>query len=183
MTFSDQQLVTEIRSGSGVAFERLMRRYDRLVYRVAYGFTKDREAAMDVAQETFLKVHGRLAGWRGEGDMKNWIARIAANEALNWKRSARRHPTDPLDEDVFLEPDRRREDDLAAVEIRSSLHRGLANLSPRQRLALVLRYYLGMSAREISGVLECSEGTARNTLFRSLQKLRSMLVESEEAVS
>ncbi len=90
MSFSDQTLVTEIRSGSGVAFEQLMRRYERLVYKVAYGLTRDREAAMDVTQETFMKVHGRLTGWRGEGGIKNWIARIAANEAMNWQRSVRR---------------------------------------------------------------------------------------------
>jgi RNA polymerase sigma-70 factor (ECF subfamily) len=80
---SDQDLVTEIRSGSGDAFDRLMRRYRGLVYRVAYGFTGERESAMDVVQDTFLKVHARLGSWRGDGDLKNWIARIAANALLD----------------------------------------------------------------------------------------------------
>jgi RNA polymerase sigma-70 factor (ECF subfamily) len=182
LDFSDQQLVSEIRSGSGVAFERLMRRYGRLVYRVAYGFTRNGDSAMDVTQDTFLKIHARLGSWRCEGDLKNWIARIAANEAMNWKRSAQRHPTHALDEDVFLQSDPPQEERLRERETQLALHRSLSSLNPRQRLAVVLRYFQGMSTREISAVLECTENTARNILFRSLRKLRSVMAESEEAL-
>jgi RNA polymerase sigma-70 factor (ECF subfamily) len=180
--FTDQELATEIRSGSQVAFERLMRRYGRLVWRVAYGFTGDADSAMDITQDTFLKVHARLDSWRREGDLKNWVARIAAHEAMNWKRSRRRHPTQALDEDVFLQPDPPQEERLLERETHDALHRSLSSLNPRQRLAVVLRYFQGMPTREISAVLECTEGTARNILFRSLRKLRSVLAESEEAL-
>lgn len=184
LDFSDARLVDEARSGSGVAFAQLMRRYQRLVYRVAYGFTGDGESAMDITQDTFLKVHSRLDGWRREGDLKNWIARIAANEALNWNRSRRRHPTTELDEDLFLLPEVSPQEELLHErETRDALHRSLSSLNPRHRLAVVLRYFQGMSAREISGVLECSEGTTRNILFRSLRRLRSVMAESEEAQS
>jgi RNA polymerase sigma-70 factor (ECF subfamily) len=163
LDFSDQELVSEIRSGSSVAFERLMRRYERLVYQVAHGFTRDATSAMDVTQETFLKVYSRLGSWRGEGSLKNWIARVAANEGMNWKRSRRRHPTQELDEAVFLEPDPRQEDPLVQWETHRELHRSLSRLNPRQRLALVLRYFQGMSSREISGAL----ATAANSNRRS----------------
>ena len=183
LDFSDRDLVREIRAGSSVAFERLMRRYERLVYRVAYGFTGDGESAMDVTQNTFLKVHLRLGSWRREGDLKNWIARIAANEAMNWTRSRRRHPTTAIDdEDLFLQPDPPQEGELRGREVREALHRSLSTLTPRHRLAVVLRYFQGMPTREISSVLQCSEATARNILFRSLQKLRSVLAESQEAL-
>jgi RNA polymerase sigma-70 factor (ECF subfamily) len=180
--FSDQVLAEEIRAGSGVAFERLMRRYGRLVYRVAYGFTGDGDGAMDVAQNTFLKVHTRLESWRGEGELRNWIARIAAHEAMNWNRSRRRHPTQELDGDVFPRAEPPQEDRLARRESQEALQRSLSALNPRQRLAIVLRYFQEMSTREISGVLECTEATARNTLFRGLRKLRSVMTGSEEAL-
>lgn len=183
LEFSDQELASEIRSGSGVAFERLMRRYERLVYKVAYGFTGSGESAMDVTQNTFLKVHARLGSWRAEASLKNWIARIAANEAMNWARTNRRHPTSRLeDEDIFLTPEPPQEEILRGREAREALQRSLSVLNPRHRLAVVLRYYQGMSTREIASVLECSEGTARNILFRSLRKLRSALAESQEAL-
>jgi len=182
MTFTDQQLVTEIRAGSSVAFEQLMARYRRLVYRVAYGFTRNAESAMDVTQDTFLKVHERLESWRHEGELKNWIARIAANEGMNRRRSSQLQPTCELDEDVLLQPDPSQEEELRDRESRDALHRSLSSLSPRQRLAVVLRYFEGMSTREIAATLECSEGTARNILFRSLRRLRSILAESEEVL-
>jgi RNA polymerase sigma-70 factor (ECF subfamily) len=180
--FGDDVLVREIRAGSGVAFAQLMHRYERLVHRVAYGFVGDRDEALDVVQETFLKVHSRLHEWRGEGEIRNWIARIAANEAMNRSRSRRLHAADSLEEDR-LEPSAPTQDSaLRDREARGALQRSLAVLPPRQRLAVVLRYYQEMSTREIASVLECSEGTARNILFRSLQKLRSVLKESEGVV-
>jgi len=182
LDFSDQQLVDEIRAGSSVAFSRLIERYGRLVHRVAFGFTGDGESAMDVAQETFLKVHAGLDRWRGEGELKNWIARIAANEALNRRRTEQRHPTCELDESVFLRSDPTQEDDYRAGESHQALYRSLKSLKPRPRLAVVLRYFQGMSTREISAVLECSDGTARNILFRSLRKLRSTLTNTEETM-
>ena len=137
---------------------------------------------MDVTQETFLKVHARLASWRGEGDLRNWIARIAANEAMNQRRSGRWHVATLFEEDLFLVPDLPQETELRQDETHRALHRALCSLNPRQRLAVILRYFEGMSTRQISATLECSEGNARNILFRSLRKLRSALAGSEEAL-
>ena len=175
---SDQELLAEIGSGSDLAFDRLMRRYRRLAYRVAYGYTGERESALDVVQETFLKVYTRRASFRGEGSVKNWIVRIAANEALNWRRASLRLATSELDESLASHPPT--QDDRATGE--RALTRSLAALGPRHRLAVVLRYFGERSTREIAAVLECSEGTARNVLFRGLSKLRAMMTASEESL-
>ena len=163
MEFSDGQLVREIRAGSNVAFEELMRRYERLVYRVAYGFTRDRESAMDVTQNTFLKVHSRLSTWRWGGSFRGWIARIAANEAISWNRAQRRRPTAELNEELLLDPGPAPEAQFSERETREGLSRALDALNPKQRLAVVLRYYQGMGQAEIAEALKCSEGTARRS--------------------
>jgi RNA polymerase sigma-70 factor (ECF subfamily) len=173
---ADNELIAEIGAGSDLAFDRLMRRYRRLVYRVAYGFTGDRESALDVVQETFLKVHTRLGSFRGEGTLKSWIVRIAANEAMNLRRSSARLPTSELDESIAV---LRPETDPMAGQ---ALSRSLAALADRQRLAIVLRYYGERSTREIAAALDCSEGTARNVLFRGLAKLRTMMTASQESL-
>ena len=77
--FSDQELVNEVRAGSGVAFERLMRRYERLVFRIAYGFTGNEEHAMDVTQETFLKAVDNIDSFRLESSFGTWLYSIAMN--------------------------------------------------------------------------------------------------------
>jgi RNA polymerase sigma-70 factor (ECF subfamily) len=178
---TDLDLVRDIEAGSTRAFERLVDRYGRLVHRVARGFTGDHEAAMEVSQETFVKVHERIGTWRGEGSLAGWIARIAAHEALNWERSRRARRSAPLDESVFLIPDPTEDEtqEIDRLDARRSIQRALAALGPRPRLAIVLRYFEGLSAREIGVALDCSEETARNLLFRSLRKLRSTI---EEAV-
>jgi RNA polymerase sigma-70 factor, ECF subfamily len=176
---TDDELIRAIESGSDLAFDLLMRRYRRLVYRVAYGFTGDPESALDVVQETFLKVHTRLSSFRGEGKIRNWIVRIAAHEAMNWSRSSLRLETSALDESSFMHPDRSTKRDVMAGSV---LARSLAALAPRHRLAIVLRYYGERSTREIAAQLDCSEGTARNVLFRGLAKLRSMMTDSEESL-
>lgn len=181
MDFTDEELVTEILAGSIVAFERLMSRYRERVFRIAYGFTRDRELALEVSQDTWLRVHAALATWKGHGNISGWIARIAANQALNRTRFERRRPSQSLPLDLFLEPTQM--DELVDGETKGMLRRSIALLAPKQQLAVVLRYFAGMSSREMAEALECSEGTARNLLFRSLEKLRSVMTESEETLS
>ena len=172
---TDHELIAEIGAGSDLAFDRLMRRYRRLVYRVAYGYTGDADAALDVVQETFLKVHTRLGTFRGEGTLKGWIVRIAANEALNVRRG--RHETSELDESI-ASGSAVAKDPMAG----QALTRSLAALGERQRTAIVLRYYGERSTREIAEALDCTEGTARNVLFRGLAKLRTMMTASQESL-
>lgn len=183
MEFSDEQLVREIRTGSSVAFEKLMGRYERLVYKVAYGFTGERESAMDVTQNTFLKVHTRLSTWRWGGSFRGWVTRIAANEAISLLRARRRRPTAELEEELLLDPDPVPEARVSELETRETLVRALDGLNPKQRLAVVLRYYQGMGQAEIAEILKCSEGTARTMVFRGLRKMRALLAPSTEAVS
>ena len=87
MEFSDGHLVEEVMGGSTVAFERLMTRYERLVFKIAFSCSGQYDSALDILQNVFLKVHRKLAGFRTDGDFKNWIAKIAVNESINWKRS------------------------------------------------------------------------------------------------
>jgi RNA polymerase sigma-70 factor (ECF subfamily) len=183
LEFSDEQLVREIRAGSSVAFERLMSRYQRLVYRVAYGFTGERESAMDVTQNTFLKVHTRLSTWRWGGSFRSWITRIAANEAISWNRARRRRPTAELHEDLLFDPQPAPEERVSELETRERLARALDALNPKQRLAVVLRYFQGMGQAEIAETLDCSEGTARTTVFRGLRRMRAFLAPPTEKVS
>lgn len=180
LDFSDQELIGEIRSGSTVAFERLMGRYEKLVYKVAYGLTGEREGALDVTQNVFLRVHAKLPTYRAEGDLRNWILRIAANESSNWNRAQRRHRATELSAEIPGGSPSPQEDLFSRRERWGQLRESLAGLNPKHRLAVVLRYFEGLPVREIAAVLECSEGVAKNILFRSLRKLRDQLATSAE---
>jgi RNA polymerase sigma-70 factor (ECF subfamily) len=179
--FSDRELIGEIRGGSMTAFERLVGRYERLVYSIAFGFTGDREAALDVSQNVFLRVHSKLSTYDDtQGSFKSWVARVTMNEGCNWRRRHRRQPVATLDDQRPAASDPSPEDRVWEREAWQLVNRSLARLRPEHQLAVALRYFEGMPIREISIVLGRSEGVVKSILFRSLQKIRSHVRASTE---
>ncbi len=175
--FTDQDLVIEALAGARVAFDELMRRHERMVYRVSLSYTRQAEDAMDVTQDVFLKAYDRLDTYRGSGTFRSWLLRIAHRENLNGLRARRRHRSDePLAEDTPPGVPAAQERDLLGDERSHRLAEAMMELKPKQRLALLLRYYEELPIREIAAVIRSSEGTTRNLLCRSLQKLRRRLV-------
>jgi len=174
---SERALIVEVRAGSVAAFEDLMKSYEGLVYRTCFGYTRNRDDALDVTQEVFVRVYERIASFRDSGSFKGWLLCIAHNESLNWiRRRARHGEHDELTAANSPDIEARQESDLSQQESRDLIATALLHLNPRQRKALTLRYFERMSISEISSLLECTEGTAKNIIFRSLRKLRDQLV-------
>ena len=84
---SDITLVERYTNGDMTAFDELMIRYERQIYRVCYRFVENREDAMDLAQEVFIKAFEHLAGFRKESSLKTWLYRIATNHCINHVKS------------------------------------------------------------------------------------------------
>ncbi|MBN2169707.1 MAG: sigma-70 family RNA polymerase sigma factor [Candidatus Krumholzibacteriota bacterium] len=173
---TDDALVAEVLAGSEAAFELLMQRHERLVYRVSYGFVRDRDDALDVTQEVFVRAYEKLATYRGDGEFRAWLLSLTRRANLNWLRRRRRdRGREPLAAAADPTVAARQEADLAHREEVSLVLDELSRLNPRQCLAVSLRYLERMPVRQIAAALECSEGVAKNILFRSLQKLRERL--------
>ena len=175
--FTDQAVVEEVLAGSRMAFDELMRRYEKMVYRVSYSYTRQQEDAMDVTQDVFLKVYAKLKTYRGSGAFKSWLLRVAHRENMNWLRShrRRREADDPVS-DTLLGAPPTQDTGLLRREQQEQIASALTELNPKQRLAVALRYYEDLPVRDIAAVLKCSEGNARSTLFRSLEKMRRVFV-------
>lgn len=180
MEFSDGQLVEEALGGSVVAFERLVARYEKLVYKIAFGCSGERESTLDILQNVFLKVHRKLGDFRTEGDFKNWIARIAVNESINWKRSQKRHAAEELEEVMDIASPASQEDRIRDRETWELLCRSMQVLKPVYRTAVALRYFEGMSIREVAVALGCSDGNVKSIIFRSLNMMRLHMGVSKE---
>lgn len=172
----DEELLAEVRAGSTRAFDEIMKRYQRLVYAACLGFVATPEDALDMTQDIFVRVYEKLDSFRGNGAFKAWLLRITHNEGLNRARNrARRGDHDELTSanSPPVAPDQ--ESDLAQKQSQDVLRKALLHLRPRQRQAVMLRYFDKMPIREVACILDCTEGTAKNLLFRSLQKLRTHL--------
>lgn len=172
----DEALLAEVRAGSTRAFDEIMKRYQRLVFAACFPFATDPEDALDLTQDVFVKAYERLDSFRGDGAFKAWLLRIVHNEGLNRVRArARQGDHDELTPANEPAVAASQDGDLIQAEQRNVLGRALLLLNPRQRQAVTLRYFEKMPISEIASALDCTDGTAKNILFRSLQKLRAHL--------
>ena len=186
----DSALIREAQQGNTAAFEELVRQYDRAVLRLAVHLTGSQEDGQDIYQEAFLRAYINLARFRFECSFYTWIYRIVTNLCLDHLRKKRSRGRDLIataspegePEDVFDRmPDRRPgaspERSFAGRELRQCIVSALSQLSPRERMVFELKHYHGMRLRTVAGMLNTTEGTIKNTLFRATHKLRMQLAE------
>ena len=178
-------LVGAARNGDVAAFEQLVRRYDRNVFRIAQHITQNREDAEDVVQDAFLKAYGNLAQFQEQSKFYTWLVRIAVNEALMRLRRRRPERTVSLDEDVKTEDDSlprevadwspNQEQMYNQSELRDILTRTIQGLPPGFRTVFVLRDVEGLSTEETAQALELSIPAVKSRLLRARLQLRERL--------
>ncbi len=186
----DTLLVREAQRGNRAAFEELVRHYDQAVLRLAIHLTGTEHEAQDIYQEAFLKAYKSVGNFRFECSFYTWIYRIVTNLCLDHlrKRQVRKEDapvaTDAAGEqyDVLEQvPDGRAganpERDLMRRELGGRIHQALEKLTPRERMVFELKHYHGLKLRTVGEVLNTTEETAKNTLFRATQKLRGALAD------
>ena len=184
----DTQLIRGAQLGDTAAFEELVRQYDRPVLRLAIHLTGSQEDGQDIYQEAFLRAYINIGSFRFECSFYTWIYRIVTNLCLDHlrKRSSRyRDLTTTIssegEEEQVLDriADQRAgaspERNMASRELRVCIVRAMQRLSPRERVVFELKHYHGLRLRTVAGILNTSEGTIKNTLFRATHKLRTQL--------
>jgi RNA polymerase sigma-70 factor, ECF subfamily len=190
LRIDDTILVREAQRGNRAAFEELVRHYDQAVLRLAIHLTGSEHEAQDIYQEAFLKAYKSVGNFRFECSFYTWIYRIVTNLCLDHlrKRQVRKEDapvaTDQAGEqyDVLEQvPDGRAganpERDLMRRELGKRISRALEKLTPRERMVFELKHYHGLKLRTVGEVLNTTEETAKNTLFRATQKLRGALAD------
>jgi RNA polymerase sigma-70 factor (ECF subfamily) len=186
-------LVREAQAGDRLAFEALVRRYDRDVLRLALNLVRHTEEARDIYQEAFLKAYKNLHRFRFECSFYTWLYRIVTNVCLDHLRRRASRPEDPSPDPRFGEPacDNAREDfferqiehraqanperSLLGKQLGEQIAAALADLSPRERFIFEMRHCEGLRLRTIAELLGTTEETVKNSLFRATRKLRSRL--------
>ncbi len=178
-------LVQAAKRGDDSAFEELVRRYDRNVFRIAQHITQNREDAEDVVQEAFLKAYGNLAQFQEQSKFYTWLVRIAVNEALMKLRRRKPERTVSLDEEIKTEDDSlpreiadwspNPEQLYNQSELREILSKTIQGLPPGFRTVFVLRDVEGLSTEETAAALELSVPAVKSRLLRARLHLRERL--------
>jgi RNA polymerase sigma-70 factor (ECF subfamily) len=171
----EQQLILDAKGGDSAAFRRLVQRHMRQTYNIALGFVRDHDRAEEIAQEVFVKAHRSLASFRGEAEFGTWLYRITTNIALNHMKVHRRKEarTVSIEEAATLHDEH---SPLEANDHSKHIERALHELPTMQRAVVILRHLDGLSTRQVSRILKCSEGTVKTHLFRGLKRMRSKLL-------
>ncbi len=178
-------LVNAARAGDIGAFEQLVRKYDRNVFRIANHITQNREDAEDVVQDAFLKAFQNLGQFQGQSKFYTWLVRIAVNEALMRLRRRRPERMVSLDEDINTGEDTipREVADWAPnpeqlynqSELRDILQKTIQGLPPSFRTVFVLRDVEGLSTEETADALGLSIPAVKSRLLRARLQLRERL--------
>jgi RNA polymerase sigma-70 factor (ECF subfamily) len=179
----DTGLALALQKGDQLAFDEIVRRYQGRVYAVAYRLTGNREDALDVAQESFLKAYRKIDSWQPTGGFLPWLLRLTSNQAIDHLRRRKRRQHESLDENYLgqteesnLLPSRQQtEEEVRCNEIDARVRGALHVLSPTQRTVFMLRHYEGLQLSDIAVELGCTVGSVKVHLFRALKKLRGEL--------
>ena len=177
-------LVTAAKAGDTAAFEELVNRYERKIFRLTMHITRNREDAEDAMQDAFMKAYSHLDRFHEESRFYTWLVRIAANEAL--MRLRKRRPNQfSLDEPIESEDDfvpqqiedwgPSPEQRFAQTEMRDILRGVIEELPPDFRVVFLLRDVEGLSTEETAETVGISEAAVKSRLLRARLKLRQKL--------
>jgi RNA polymerase sigma-70 factor (ECF subfamily) len=180
----DGVLIERFRRGESEAFDAIVARYRRDIYRIAFRMAGTHDDADDIAQETFLRAYRALPSFRGDSALRTWLYRIALNLAINATRSvaSRRAGERALAEEEkhasagherSVEPDGDRR--LVARERADRVREAVRSLPPKQRQVVVLRMYEELQFNEIAELVGSPIGTVKANFFHAMNNLRKVL--------
>ena len=182
MTESDTDLIRRAQADDIDAFCLLAQRYARRIHLLAFHYCRNPQDAEDLSQEVWLKAYQALRSFRFGSSFYTWLRRITINAFLNHRRAnffRRRGQTTAVQlVQIDSEPLELRsvsEENIYNKLLFESVVEALAELTPSQRLAFLLRHYEGMSYDEIANAMNCSAGTVKKGVSRAIVKLRARL--------
>jgi RNA polymerase sigma-70 factor (ECF subfamily) len=173
----DREAIEACRRGESEAFDRLVERYQRHVYRLCYRYVNNHHDANDMAQEVFLKAYRALGRFRGDSSFSTWLYRIAVNTCLNF-RSSRRPETHEVP-DGLADPGSGVVDRLDRDERSRRVLEAVGRLPEKQRATVILKVYHDLTHEEVAQILGSSVGTVKANLFHALGNLRKLLAAEE----
>ena len=177
MGLDNRDVVVKAKAGDRKAFDQLVIDNKDKMFALIYRMTGDREAALDLLQDTFFTAYRELSHFREEANFSSWLYRVAANKTLNFLKRRKILSFLPLARIGSNEPTVEFETEVHQTEIFSSLAKKVAGLPPQQRLIFDLRFHQQLSFVEIAHILKRSESTVKTNYQKAIEKLRVSMKE------
>lgn len=179
MKTEESELISRCQQGDPEALKEIFNLYHRKVYRIAYGVVRQREDALEIVQEVFIKLYRSIKNFKGRSNFYTYLYRMTLNQAIDYNRKAKKSPLlspnwekepEPIDEETHRP-------DVQAVrkQFEERVQKAMEKLSEDQRATLILREIEGLSYHEIAEVMECSLGTVMSRIHYGRKRLRELL--------
>lgn len=179
----DNELVRLVKQGDQQAFTELITLYQKRIFKMAFGFFRDKDDAMEIVQETFLRVYEKIDKFDLHSSFKNWIYRVAYNLCIDFYRKFKSKKNQSQD---MFELDEVR--NIAVVDpeaqadrqiFKEDLEKSLLTLSKRQKMIFVMKHFSALKYKEISDILNISVGTVKSLHHRAAKALKKRLAHYE----
>lgn len=184
----ENELIRRAQAGDTESFCLLAQAYERRIYSLAFHYCRERQDAEDLSQEAWLKAYAALATFRHESNFYTWLRRITINCCLNHQRSSffrRQKQSHSTNSDDAIVDDAVPltigfESTLQNRLVVAKVMQALADVTPKQRLMFLLKHHEGMTYEEIATEFDCSLGTVKKSVSRTITKLRDKLGVNDE---
>ncbi len=175
----EASVIARCQRGDQDALKELFERYRQKVYRIAYGVVREREEALDIVQEVFIKLFHSIKQFKGKSQFYTYLYRMAMNTALDHSRRMKRaSPLSQAEEQGFQPSDdseKRPDRIFDRKELEERLRQAINRLSPDQRAVLIFREVEGLSYQEIAEAVGCSLGTVMSRLHYGRKRIQEFL--------
>jgi len=187
MSISDEVLVRRFKSGDKNSFRRLVEKYQSKIYSIVLASVRDKNDTDDLCQEIFIKVYRGLSQFKGKSKFFTWLYRITINTCISAQNARKRKPEtiplsypvdekeNPLSTKLSQDTVKRPMEVLKNKELEVKIKLAIDSLSDRLKEVFILREVEDLSYKELSKILQCSEGTIKSRLFRAREKLKKKL--------
>ncbi len=174
-TLSDNELMLKVQLGDIDKMGLLYERYNRQLYRFLYNMTRQKELSEDLVHNVFIRMLKYNDGFRGQGEFRTWMYRVARNLVYDHFRKVGKTPahTDVSEYETRIEGDYSSDSDLVKAEELHLLEKAMKMLSIENRELLVLCRYQDLKYNEIALILNISEGAVKVRIHRALTQLKS----------
>jgi RNA polymerase sigma-70 factor (ECF subfamily) len=186
---TDEYLMQQFQDGDRDAFTHLVHRHKQNVFRFIFSKVKDRELSSDLTQDVFVKLFKSAELYQPTGKFRSWLFRMAQNICIDYHRKQQKasilslHNKSETDDELILmdqieDETTNPEKEVEFIELQEVFERAFDSLSEKQRTALVLCQYHGMSYPEIASIQKVPVGTVKSRIHNGLSKVRDFLKEN-----
>jgi len=172
-------MISRCQEGDQEALREIFDKYHKKVYSIAYGVVRQREEALDIVQEVFIKLFRSIKNFRGKSQFYTYLYRMAMNTAIDHTRKAGKQVTSSLDAEGSFEPsdepEKGPERILLQKELEERVKLAMDSLPPEQKAAIVFRDVEGLSYQEMAEAMGCSIGTVMSRLHYGRKRMQESL--------